>query len=100
TIFDLNTVGSPERPEIRHDLPGGGRRLVTQAEGIKYTIINGQVLYEDRRHTGALPGQVLRAGQLAVEAPQRRLDHGSATGYFGGFAYDRAGRPVGRAAGP
>lgn len=64
TIFDLNTVGSPERPEIRHDLPGGGRRLVTQAEGIKYTIVNGQVLYEDRRHTGALPGQVLRAGQL------------------------------------
>jgi N-acyl-D-aspartate/D-glutamate deacylase len=66
TIFDLNTVGSPERPEIRHDLPGGGRRLVTQAEGIKYTIVNGQVLYEDRRHTGVLPGQVLRAGQLAT----------------------------------
>ena len=66
TIFDLHTVGSPERPEIRHDLPGGGRRLVTQAEGIKYTIVNGQVLYEDRHHTGALPGQVLRAGQLTT----------------------------------
>lgn len=64
TAFDFNTVGSPERPEIRHDLPGGGRRLVTQAQGIKYTIVNGQVLYEDRRHTGALPGHVLRAGQL------------------------------------
>jgi N-acyl-D-aspartate/D-glutamate deacylase len=62
TIFDLNTIGSPERPEIRHDLPGGGRRLVTQADGIKYTIVNGQVLYEGRRHTGVLPGQVLRAG--------------------------------------
>jgi N-acyl-D-aspartate/D-glutamate deacylase len=60
TIFDLNTVGSPERPEIRHDLPGGGRRLVTQAEGIQYTIVNGQVLYEGRRHLGGLPGQVLR----------------------------------------
>ncbi len=66
TIFDLSTVGSPERPEIRHDLPGGGRRLVTQAQGIKYTIVNGQVLYEDQRHTGALPGQVLRAGQLTA----------------------------------
>lgn len=63
TIFDLDTVGSPERPEIRRDLPGGGRRLVTQAEGILYTIVNGQVLYEGRRHTGALPGHVLRAGQ-------------------------------------
>jgi N-acyl-D-aspartate/D-glutamate deacylase len=60
TIFDLHTVGSPERPEIRHDLPGGGRRLVTQAEGIQYTIVNGQVLYEGRRHLGGLPGQVLR----------------------------------------
>jgi N-acyl-D-aspartate/D-glutamate deacylase len=39
---------------------------VTQAEGIKYTIVHGQVLYEDRRHTGALPGQVLRAGQRAA----------------------------------
>jgi N-acyl-D-aspartate/D-glutamate deacylase len=66
TIFDFNTVGSPERPEIRHDLPGGGRRLVTQAEGIKYTIVNGEVLYEDRRHTGALPGQVLRGGPRAA----------------------------------
>ncbi|TMA60413.1 MAG: amidohydrolase [Deltaproteobacteria bacterium] len=66
TIFDFSTVGSPERPEIRYDLPGGGRRLVTQAEGIKYTIVNGQVLYEDRHHTGALPGQVLRAGQLTT----------------------------------
>jgi N-acyl-D-aspartate/D-glutamate deacylase len=61
TIFDLNTINSPERPEIRHDLPGGGRRLVTQAEGIAYTIVNGQVLYEEQRHTGVLPGQVLRA---------------------------------------
>lgn len=66
TLFDLNTVGSPERPEVRYDLPGGGRRLVTQAEGIKYTIVNGQVLYEDRRHTGVLPGQVLRAGPRAA----------------------------------
>jgi len=63
TIFDFNTIGSPERPEIRHDLPGGGRRLVTQAEGITYTLVNGQVLYEGQRHTGIMPGQVLRAGQ-------------------------------------
>jgi len=65
TIFDMSTVGSPERPEIRHDLPGGGRRLVTQAEGIQYTIVNGQILYEGQRHTGVLPGQVIRGGQRA-----------------------------------
>ena len=65
TIFDFATVGSPERPEIRHDLPGGGRRLVTQARGVEYTIVNGVVLYEGARHTGALPGRVLRSGQVA-----------------------------------
>jgi N-acyl-D-aspartate/D-glutamate deacylase len=63
TIFDFDRVGSPERPEIRHDLPGGGRRLVTEAQGIEYTIVNGVVLYEHGRHTGALPGRVLRSGQ-------------------------------------
>jgi N-acyl-D-aspartate/D-glutamate deacylase len=65
-IFDFNTVGSPERPETRYDLPGGGRRLVTPAAGVKCTIVNGQVLYDDQRHTGALPGRVLRSGQPTV----------------------------------
>jgi N-acyl-D-aspartate/D-glutamate deacylase len=63
TIFDFNRIGSPERPEIRHDFPGGGRRLVTRADGIEYTIVNGTVLYENGQHTGALPGRVLRSGQ-------------------------------------
>src|SRR5216683_3319020 len=63
TIFDFDTIGSPERPEARNDLPGGARRLVTTAEGIKYTIVNGQVIFEGIRHTGALPGRVLRSGQ-------------------------------------
>ncbi len=61
TIFDFDRIGSPERPEILNDFPGGGRRLVTRAEGIEYTIVNGAVLYEGGRHTGALPGRVLRS---------------------------------------
>ncbi len=61
-LFDYATVGSDKRPEMRNDLPGGGRRLVVQARGIQYTIVNGQVLYEEGRHTGAMPGQVLRSG--------------------------------------
>ncbi|MCS6924758.1 MAG: amidohydrolase family protein, partial [Candidatus Binatia bacterium] len=60
-LFDFNTVGSGKRPEMRYDLPGGGRRLVSLAHGIEYTIVNGVVLYEGQKHTGALPGQVLRA---------------------------------------
>lgn len=60
-LFDFNTVGSGKRPEMRHDLPGGGRRLVALAQGIEYTIVNGVVLYGGQKHTGALPGQVLRS---------------------------------------
>ena len=61
-IFDFNTVGSSaERPEVRRDLPGGGRRLVVPAQGVKFTIVNGEILYKNQQHTGAFPGQVLRS---------------------------------------
>jgi N-acyl-D-aspartate/D-glutamate deacylase len=62
-IFDLNTIGSKKRGEMRNDLPGGGRRLVMPAEGVIHTVVNGTVLYQDKKHTGDLPGQVLRSGQ-------------------------------------
>ncbi len=35
-------------------------RLKEPAEGIMATIVNGEVLLEDGKHTGALPGRVLR----------------------------------------
>jgi N-acyl-D-aspartate/D-glutamate deacylase len=63
TIFDFDRVGSPERPEIMYDFPGGGRRLVTRSEGIEYTIVNGTILYQAGQPTGSLPGRVLRSGQ-------------------------------------
>jgi N-acyl-D-amino-acid deacylase len=62
TIFDYHTIGSGKRAEMRHDLPGGGRRLVMPAKGVCFTLVNGQVLYEEGKHTGAMPGQVLRSG--------------------------------------
>ena len=61
-IFDYNTVGSGKRPQMRYDLPGGGRRLVMPAHGVQYTIVNGEVLYAEQQYSGALPGQVLRSG--------------------------------------
>src|SRR5215471_6143146 len=63
-IFDYHTIGSAKRPEMRYDLPGGGRRLVMPAHGVQYTVVNGEVLYAEQKHTGALPGQVLRSGGL------------------------------------
>ncbi len=60
-ILDEDTVSSPLRPTPVKDLPAGGTRLYCKAEGISRVIVNGQVLYRDGRHTGALPGKVLRA---------------------------------------
>ena len=57
-LFDPRTVGDCE-PEIANDLPGGEKRLVQKASGIKMTVVNGVVLTENGRHTGALPGRVL-----------------------------------------
>jgi len=62
-IFDFNTVGSKKRGDMVNDLPGGGKRLIMPAQGVQYTVVNGTVLYDGGKHTGAFPGQVLRSGQ-------------------------------------
>src|ERR671927_566169 len=59
TIFDPDTI-QPLPEDTVHDFPAGGWRVRELAQGIHYTIVNGQVLLEDGRHTGALPGRVLR----------------------------------------
>ncbi|MFN0071036.1 MAG: amidohydrolase family protein, partial [Chloroflexota bacterium] len=59
TIFDPATVNSHE-PEWANDFPGDTRRLIQRSEGVHWTIVNGQVIYEAGALTGALPGAVLR----------------------------------------
>ncbi len=60
-IFDPATVGSNSaRPEARYDLPGGGKRLVVAAQGMAYTIVNGEILYDHGVPTEARAGRVLR----------------------------------------
>jgi N-acyl-D-aspartate/D-glutamate deacylase len=36
--------------------------LVSGSEGIKATFVAGTQLYEDGKHTGAMPGRILRSG--------------------------------------
>jgi N-acyl-D-amino-acid deacylase len=60
-LFDPGTV-SPGPESVVHDFPAGGWRIKEPAIGIHMTIVNGQVLLEDGKHTGALPGRVLRNG--------------------------------------
>jgi N-acyl-D-amino-acid deacylase len=58
-VFDPDTIAA-EMPEVVDDLPAGARRLVQRTRGIAATIVNGEVLLRDGKHTGALPGRLLR----------------------------------------
>ncbi len=58
-IFDPETV-NPLPEDVVHDFPAGAWRMRQLATGMHYTIVNGQVLIENGRPTGALPGRVLR----------------------------------------
>ncbi len=62
-VFDPDTIAA-EMPEVVNDLPAGARRLIQRCRGIAATVVNGEVLLRDGKHTGALPGKLLR-GPLA-----------------------------------
>lgn len=59
-IFDPETVGA-RMPEIVYDLPAGARRLKQTANGIKNTIVNGEIVLTDNEYSGATPGRLLRS---------------------------------------
>ena len=65
TIFDPETV-RPLPEDVVHDFPAGGWRIRELAEGVKCTIVNGEVLIEDGEPTGALPGRVMRNALYAA----------------------------------
>ena len=65
-LFDPETVRECE-PEMVNDLPGGEKRLIQRALGIKMTMVNGEILVEDGEHTGVFPGRVLGNGRIANE---------------------------------
>jgi N-acyl-D-aspartate/D-glutamate deacylase len=62
-VFDPDRI-APELPTLEYDLPAGARRLKQMASGLHATVVNGQVVLRNNKHTGALPGQLLR-GPLA-----------------------------------
>jgi N-acyl-D-aspartate/D-glutamate deacylase len=69
---DLNVIDHAKlklkAPEVAHDLPTGGRRLIQRAEGYVATIVAGQVTYRNGEPTGALPGRLVRGPQAAPTA--------------------------------
>jgi N-acyl-D-amino-acid deacylase len=63
-VYDLAKLASRET-EIVHDLPAGEWRRVQKAEGYRQVMVNGQVIFEDGKCTGATPGRLLRHGQAS-----------------------------------
>lgn len=58
-VFDRETV-RPLPEEVVYDFPAGGWRMQELAEGVKSTIVNGEILIDDGKPTGAMPGRVMR----------------------------------------
>ncbi|MCP5265368.1 MAG: amidohydrolase family protein [Burkholderiaceae bacterium] len=64
-IIDMDRLAI-EPPEIRFDLPAGGRRFHQRARGYEATVVSGQVSYVAGEPTGVLAGRLVRS-RLPVE---------------------------------
>jgi N-acyl-D-aspartate/D-glutamate deacylase len=63
-LIDFDAL-RPRQPEMRHDLPAGGKRLLQRADGYVATIVRGEVTYERGEPTEALPGRLIRGARPA-----------------------------------
>lgn len=63
---DINVVDYEalqlQMPEVRYDLPAGGKRLLQRSKGFDATIVAGVSVWRHGAATGALPGRLLRSG--------------------------------------
>ena len=61
-VIDLEAL-KLHAPQMVFDLPAGGRRLIQRAEGYKFTILSGEVTFQDGVPTEAMPGKLIRGPQ-------------------------------------
>jgi N-acyl-D-aspartate/D-glutamate deacylase len=73
---DVNVIDferlTARRPEMVHDLPAGGKRLVQSADGYVATTVAGEITYENGETRGPLPGRLVRGPQSAPINGARR----------------------------
>ncbi len=50
-------------PEVRYDLPAGGKRILQGSRGIDATLVAGVPIWRQGEATGALPGRLVRSGR-------------------------------------
>ena len=64
-VYDFDNLTSvPEHDTVvAHDMPANEWRRVQRAEGYRWTLVNGEVTFENGECTGATPGALLRGGR-------------------------------------
>ncbi len=65
-LIDLNAL-QIDTPTMINDLPAGMPRLMQKAQGYVATVVNGEIVQENGKETGARPGKVVRG----TETPSR-----------------------------
>ncbi|MET0374995.1 MAG: amidohydrolase family protein, partial [Rhizorhabdus sp.] len=69
---DINIINHAglrlDMPRVKFDLPAGGRRLDQTASGFRCTLVDGQPILIDDVPTNALPGKLVRSGEVAAAA--------------------------------
>ncbi|GAB3679532.1 amidohydrolase family protein [Actinocorallia lasiicapitis] len=63
-VYDLQRLRALD-DEIVTDQPGGEWRRIRRSEGYRYTIVNGEITFQDGVCTDATPGRLLRHGRAA-----------------------------------
>jgi N-acyl-D-aspartate/D-glutamate deacylase len=58
-LIDLDNL-TLHGPEMLHDLPAGGRRLVQRVDGYRATFVAGQQTFDNGVATGIRPGRLVR----------------------------------------
>jgi len=61
-VIDFDAL-APGSPQMVHDLPAGGKRLVQKASGYTATVVAGSVVTRDGSDTGVRPGRLVRGAQ-------------------------------------
>ena len=64
-VYDLNELGFLyDKPVFANDFPGGEKRLIQKPKGLRYTLVNGALTFEENQCLGALPGKLLRSYEM------------------------------------
>ena len=59
-LIDRDRLSTPDAPRYVRDFPADSGRFVVDADGYRAVVVNGEMLRDYGKWTGAMPGRVLR----------------------------------------